>query len=414
MDEVDLLDSQMYVDGFPHDRYAELRAQGPIHRHVVTRVQSPLSGAEETMGFWCVLGQPEIQQVNRDWTTFSAGHGPTIPRQPPGGAGMLGVDPPEHHRLRQLVSAGFTPRMVGRLEDRIGYWVDRLLDDIADRGDTCDFVAELAFPLPMHVIADIIGIPEADRPWVFERTVLVLDGLDPSLAAHQADQQAAQVELYEYAHQLGVEKRARPTDDVWSTLIAAQYAADDGQATSLEEFEVDVFFLILSIAGSETTRTALSGGLLGLLEHPDQLDRLRSDPERFATLPDEILRWSSPVLSFSRDCESTTEVAGVTIEEGERVVMFFPSGNRDERVFERPFELDVGRDPNPHVAFGGGGPHYCLGANLAKREILVLFRELIDRHRTIEQAGAPEWTGPGPISNVGCHVEHLPVRLERA
>ncbi len=408
MSDVDLLDPTLYVDGFPHDRYAELRRQGPVHRHRSTVVASPLSGVEEHMGFWCVLGHPEIQQINRDWRTFSAWHGPTIPRQPPGGAGLLGVDPPDHHRLRHLVSAGFTPRMISRLEDRIGYWVDRLVDQF-DQGEI-EFVSALGYPLPMHVIADIIGIPEADRPWVFERTQLVLDGLDPTRSAQQAEQQAAQVELFGYAHELGVEKRQRPTDDVWSTLIAARYATADGE-TSLEEIEVDLFFLILSIAGSETTRTALSSGLLGLGRQPEQIDRLRHDPDLFVTLPDEILRFTSPVLAFGRDCESTTEVAGVTIEAGERVVLFHPSANRDERVFDTPDRIDVGRDPNPHVAFGGGGPHYCLGANLAKREILVLFQRLIDRFDRIELAGEPTWVGPGPISNVGCHVENLPVRL---
>ena len=408
MDEVQLLDPALYADGFPHELYAELRAVGSVHRHVRTRVQSPLSGVEDEMGFWVVVGHPEIQRVNRDWQTFSAEHGPTIPRQPRGGAGMLGVDPPEHHRLRHLVSAGFTPRMIGRLEDRIVHWVDRLLDE-ADA--ELDFVQAVGFPLPMHVIADIIGIPEADRPWVFARTSLVLDGLDPTKIDEQAAQQTAQVELYEYAHELGVEKRAHPADDVWSTLIAARYDAELGDGTSLEEYEVDLFFLILSIAGSETTRTALTSGLLGLLDHPDQMARLRNDPGLFDTLPDEILRWSSPVLAFGRDALTVAEVGGVDIEAGERVVMIHPSGNRDERVFTAPDAIDVGRDPNPHVAFGGGGPHYCLGANLAKREIQVLFRRLFERYEVVEQTGPPQWVGPGPISNVGCHVEHLPVRL---
>ncbi len=295
--------------------------------------------------------------------------------------------------------------MIGRLEDRIVHWTDRLLDEI-DPTDT-EFVDAVAYPLPMHVIAEIIGIPEADRPWVFDHTKHVLR----SLGTDDPDGRggASSAELFAYAAALGAEKREHPTDDIWSLIINASYPDDDGSPARLEAFEVDIFFLILSIAGSETTRSALAAGLLAFAESPDQLTRLRTEPAVRDTTPDEVLRHSSPVLSFGRDATSTVEVAGVTIEEGERVLMVHPSGNRDERVYDDPDRFDIGRDPNPHIAFGGGGPHYCLGANLAKREVKVVLEAVAERWSGVTLTGPVRWTGPGLRSNVGCSIEHLPV-----
>lgn len=269
MDEIEILDPTMCREGFPHDRFRELREQGSVHRHRPAAFTGGLFDGElDEYGFWCIIGHPEIQQVNRDWPTFSAEHGPTPGRQPRGGAGMLGLDPPEHHRLRQLVSAGFTPRTIAALEVRIRHWSKRLLDDLDPQN--VEFVSEVAYRLPMHVIAEIIGIPETDRPWVFERTTHVLAGLgntDDPAVVERADTNAG--ELFEYAQALGIERRANPADDIWSAIIQAGVDGDDGSTARLSADEVDTFFLILSIAGSETTRSAIAAGLLALMDEPD-------------------------------------------------------------------------------------------------------------------------------------------------
>jgi cytochrome P450 len=310
---------------------------------------------------------------------------------------MLSIDPPEHHRLRQVVSSGFTPRMIARLEEQIDARVDQLLEPVA--GEECDFVEALAYPLPMHVIADIIGIPESDRSFVFERTKEALDALDPEAVPAEGGDG---LDLYTYAMELAAAKRAKPADDVWSTIISSGLPDDD----------VALFFMVLSIAGSETTRNALSHGLLALLSGHRLLARIDDDPTLLGrTGTDEILRYTSPVLVFARDATTDIDIAGATIEEGDRVLMWYGVANRDPNVFADPDTLDLDRDPNPHVAFGGGGPHYCLGANLAKREITSMFTTLAARFGRAELTGEPVWGGPGPISNVGCSLTRLPVRL---
>jgi cytochrome P450 len=253
----------------------------------------------------------------------------------------------------------------------------------------------------MHVIADIVGIPDEDRPWVFERSDLMIRSMDPKLGMTVADRHVAERELYDYARQLSDVKRAHPADDVWTILTQ----------TELTRLELDLFFVILSLAGSETTRNAISQGLMTLLDHPDQLERLRRDPSLMATATDEIIRWSSPVLCFGRTATRDTELGGQPIGTGDRVVLWYPSGNRDETAFADPFRFDIERRPNPHVSFGGGGPHYCLGANLAKREVQVMFTALLHRFPTIEVTGAPVWAGAGPTTAVGVFLDQLPVRL---
>jgi cytochrome P450 len=260
------------------------------------------------------------------------------------------------------------------------------------------------------VIADIVGIPEHDRPWIFERTDLMLRALDPRNDLTLDDQRAAQVDLFGYAQQLTERKRAEPADDVWTLIAQAELTDDDGTTHRLEGLELEMFFVILAVAGSETTRNALSQGLLALLDHPDQLAELRARPELLPTAGDEIIRWSSPVLFFGRTATRDVELGGRAIAAGDRVVLWYPSANRDERAFEEPFRFDVHRDPNPHVSFGGGGPHYCLGANLAKKEVQVLTGALLDRF-DVELTGPAEWAGGGPVHNVGVSVDHLPVRL---
>jgi cytochrome P450 len=403
--EIDLADPSHYRGGVPHELFTTLRDAGPVHRHRPVA----LFAGEEPHEFWSVVRHAEIQQANRDWQTFSSAEGIGLGRGAPEqhGRTLVSMDPPGHTRLRRLITAGFTPRMIGKLEGHIVERTDQILRAAADTGE-CDFVRDIAYQLPMHVIADIVGIPESDRPWVFERMETSLRFVQ--VGANLDDQRQLQIELFEYAHGLTETKRRTPGDDVWSLIANAEITEDDGTITSLEGLELAMFFIILSIAGSETTRNALSQGLLALLEHPDQLEELRSTPALQHGATDEIIRWSSPVLYFGRKVVRDTVLGGQQIAAGERVVLWYPSGNRDEREFEDPFRFDIHRDPNPHVSFGGGGPHFCLGANLARKEIDVMTSALLQRF-DVELRGEPVWSGAGPVHNVGVAVEAMPVTL---
>ncbi len=395
---VNLLDPSLYRTGMPHELYAGLRAEGPVLWHPSTHV--PAFGRD--IEFWAVLGHKEVEHANRDWETFSVHDGTTIVPFPPAQRGVMFVtkDPPEYNRIRRLISAGFTPRMVGRLEDQIADRTQRILDDAAERGEL-DFVSDVAYQLPMHVIADIVGIPEGDRSEVFRLTDLLMRATDPFQQIPKQELRGAEVALFTYAHELSAQKRANPTDDVWSILAAGE----------LDEFELDLFFMALTFGGSETTRNALAQGLMALTDHPDQLADLRRDPSLLPTAAEEIVRWSTPVICFGRTVTRDTELGGQKLRPGDRVGLFYPSANRDEKVFADPFQFDIRRSPNPHVAFGGGGPHFCLGASFARTEIRVMIGALLRRFAIIEITGEPLWMSAGPAAAVGVAVQSLPVRL---
>jgi cytochrome P450 len=263
----------------------------------------------------------------------------------------------------------------------------------------------------MHMIADIVGVPESDRAWLFDQADVALQSTDPQAYLTPEERMAIHLEIYSYGKELAAEKRRAPADDVWTILTQAEIEQPDGTMTKLSEFELDQFFELLLLAGSETTRGAISSGFLALHEHPDELRRLRSDPGLMPTAVEEILRWSSPVIYFKRTAVDDTELRGEPIAAGERVLMFYPSANRDEAVFPDPFRFDVGRTPNPHLSFGGGGVHFCLGAHLARREISVLFQELLDRVAVLELVDEPEYSVAGIGIPTIFTLKNLPVRL---
>jgi cytochrome P450 len=393
--DVDLTDPQLYANGFPHDTFTELRRRGAVHRHLAVEGRPAIP----PVPFWSIVTHPEIQQANRDWKTFAATGGPMMAPNPLLSAGrtLVSMDPPDQAEMRRIITSEFTPRMIGRLEQLITARTGRILDTAA--GDTCDFVSAVAYQVPMHLIADIVGIPESDRPWVFERTDKLLRSGNPYNGYSEEDRLGFQVELFDYAQRLTIDKRANPTDDVWTKL-----------AGQLDGFELEMFFLILSIAGSETTRNALTQGLVALLDNPDQLAELRSNPDLAVTAADEALRWSSPVLFFGRTATCDVTIGGQDVSAGDRVLFWYPSGNRDETVFEDPFRFDIHRTPNPHLSFGGGGVHYCLGANLARKEVQVVFGAIAAGY-DIEVAGPAVWASGGPVHNVGIGIDSLPVRI---
>jgi len=407
MDDLDLTRGELYRDGFPHEAFTALRRDEPV------RWQPFPDGfpGQRDEGFWVLSKHADVQAANRDPELFSAFDGPQLAHQPEmRGSMLVSMDGREHTRLRRLISAGFTPRMVRRLDEQARRWAGSIVDRALER-ETCDFVQEVAYQLPMNMIGDIVGIPVEDRERVFSLTSEFIRGGDPELGLSAEDHLAMQIRMFEYAQELGRSKRSDPQDDVWTILSTVEVETDDGERTALSEVELDFFFMLLTVAGSETTRDAISMGLLALLEHPDQLETLRRVPGAMPGAVEEILRWSSPVSYFARRATRDVEVRGVPIAAGDRVTLWYASANRDDEVFDDPFRFDIGRSPNPHVAFGGGGPHFCLGANLARREITILFEELLARTREIEALGPPTYSALGIDNPVLVAVRELPVRL---
>ena len=404
--DVDLTQSTLYAGGFPHEVFAALRHEAPV------KWQAFPEGFRlpHDDGFWVLSKHDDVQAVSRNPELFNAFDGPQLSLQPEiAGSMLVSMDGHDHVRQRRLISAGFTPRMVKQLEQRIRMWAEQVVDRALERGEF-DFVAEIAFKLPMHVIADIVGIPLEDRDWLFTMTNSFLQGGLPEQEVPE-ELLTTQVEMFGYAQRLGEQKRADPQDDVWTILSTVEVETDDGERTALSAVELDLFFLLLTVAGSETTRNAVSQGLVALLEHPDQLERLRVGTADITLAVEEVLRWSSPVAYFARRATADTEIRGVRIAEGDRVTMWFPSANRDEDAFDDPFRFDIGRSPNPHVAFGGGGVHFCLGAHLARRELATLLDVVFERTRHIELAGAPTFGTLGIFNPILLYMQELPVRV---
>ena len=405
--EIDLTDADIYQRGFPHEIFTVLRRDAPVRWQPFSE---DFPGRHDA-GFWVLSRHEDVQTVSREPELFSSYDGPSLSNQPEIRGNMLvSMDGRDHVRQRRLINAGFTPRMVRQLDENTRRWAVSIIDRALELG-TCDFVREVAYQLPMHVIADIVGIPLEDREWLFTLTTDFLQAGDADHRLTLEEQWQLQIQMFEYAQSLGQAKRSDPKDDVWTILSTVEIEDDEGNRTALKEIELDLFFLLLTVAGSETTRNALSGGLLALLDTPDQLEALRHDPAAIPAAVEEILRWSSPVSYFARRTTRSTEIRGVQIAEGDRVTMWYPSANRDEAVFADPFRFDIRRSPNPHVAFGGSGAHFCLGANLARREMIILLEELFARTREIEVLGPPSYSWLGIYNPILLAMRELPVRL---
>jgi cholest-4-en-3-one 26-monooxygenase len=314
---------------------------------------------------------------------------------------MLNMDPPQHTRQRAFVNRGFTPRMIGQLESHIAQICHELMDEVQGRGQA-DFVTDIAAPLPLWVICELVGAPVEDRGRIFELSNLLIGSADPEFHVEPQAQQNAAAEVYAYGAALAERRRAEPADDIVTQLLRPN---DNGEALTSDEF--DLFFLLLTVAGNETTRNAAAGGMLALFEHPDQWQRLVAEPTLIPTAAEEIVRWVSPVNLFRRTATRDTELGGQPIAAGDKVVVFYASANRDEGVFAASQQFDVGREPNPHVGFGGGGPHFCLGASLARMEMSILFEELVKRVGSVERTGPVKRLRSNFING----LKHLPVRI---
>jgi cholest-4-en-3-one 26-monooxygenase len=378
---VDLVDQDHYARyGAPHDQLAWLRANAPVYWHEG-------DAERDWPGFWAVTKHEDVVHVSRHSDLFSSSRRLALFNEVPEEQivlqrmMMLNQDPPEHTRRRSLVNRGFTPRAIGVLEEHIRDICHSLVDEAQSRPDL-DFVRDISAPLPLFVISELLGAPVEDRDKLFEWSNRMIGSEDPDYSSSPEEAANAAAELYAYANRLAAERRDRPRPDIVTKLLQP-----DENGDVLDEHEFDVFVLLLVVAGNETTRNAATGGMLALFENPDQWARLTADPSLAVTASDEIVRWVSPVNLFRRTATSDTTLRGQKISEGDKVVVFYSSANRDEDVFADPGVFDVGRDPNPHIGFGGGGAHFCLGNHLAKLELRVLFEVLAERLPQIRQAG---------------------------
>lgn len=396
----DLNDPGAFVPGVPHETFSHWRRTDPVH--FIERDDGP--------GYWSVTTYDEVVAASGDAATFSSERGGVfmfeleeeiLAQQ---NMLMLMMDPPRHTRYRLLVSRAFTPRNIRVLEESIVAAARSIVDSVVERGE-CDFVTDLAAELPLQVIVDIMGVPQEDRHLIFDWSNTMIGADDPEFARDPSDAERAMTELFAYSHALAEERRKSPRDDILTSLTQADIDGD-----RLSDLEIDLFFLLLAVAGNETTRNLMANGMHALFQHPDQLARLRADLGLLDTAIEEMLRCACPVMYFARIATRDAELGGKDIAEGDRVALWYISANRDEAVFDDPHRFDVGRTPNPHIAFGGRGPHHCLGERLARTEIKALFTEVFTRIPDLELAGDV----PRLRSNFINGTKHMPVRFTRS
>jgi cytochrome P450 len=406
--EIDFTDLDNFASGFPHELFALHRREAPVYWH------APTEHTPDGEGFWSVATYAETLAVLKDPVTFSSVTGG---ERPFGGtllqdlsiAGQVlnMMDDPRHSQIRRLVSSGLTPRMIRLVEDDLRARTCRLLDAVV-RGEPFDFLVDIAAELPMQMICILLGVPESERHWLFEAIEPQFDFGEARTAStsqlSQLSVEEAGSRMYSYGQELIASKRAEPTDDMLS--VVANAMLDDANAPAMSDLELYLFFSLLFSAGAETTRNAVGGGLLALAEHPEQLRTLREDFDTLPTAVEEIVRWTSPSPSKRRTATRSVTVGGASVQAGQKVQIWEGSANRDASVFDRADEFDIARKPNPHLGFGQG-VHYCLGANLARLELRVLYEELFSRFQSVRVVRPVEWTR----SNRHTGIRHLVVEL---
>jgi cytochrome P450 len=391
MELVDLSNARSFASGFPHEFFSWLRHNEPVWWH------EPTEFTPNNVGFWVVSRYDDVVAVFKDAETFSSELGGTQIYDGKGmGYQLNQTDDPKHRRLCALVNKGFTPRMIGRLEDELRKRTKRILDDVPS-SETFNFVPVVARELPLQTICSVLGVPQEDRTEIIEIVDLAVGAGDGTVMSPQYLKR-----LSAYADTLVQRKRSEPADDILSVIVHAQL--DDG-SPQLNNQELRAFFNLLFPAGAETTRGSIAGGLLALIENPEEHQRLREDPKLMRTAIEEIVRWTSPSIYKRRTATCDTALSGQAIAKGQKVTVWEMSANRDEDTFENPFRFDVGRDPNYHVGFGLG-THFCLGANLARLEIRVMFEEILERFENFELTGPLAWTNNNRLLG----LKQLPVR----
>jgi cholest-4-en-3-one 26-monooxygenase len=390
----DFTDPDVLLEGMPVAEFAELRKTAPVWWN-----EQPAGATVfDDGGYWVISRHQDIKAISKNddaWSTNAKG---VVMRFPSGMTGeqleltkalLINHDAPAHTRLRKLVSRLFTPRSVATLEERLAKAAHEIVRSAAETG-TGNFVDDIAMRLPLHAIADLIGVAEADRERLYHWTNSIMNTDDPDF---DDDPTVANAELMGYAYAMAEERRRCPADDIVTRLIEADIDGD-----VLGDTEFAFFVILLAVAGNETTRNAMTHGMNAFFDNPEQWELFKQD--RPATAVDEIIRWATPVHCFQRTALADNEIAGVTIRKGQRAGLFYSSANYDESVFECPFRFDILRDPNPHLAFGGNGAHYCIGANLARMEIRLIFNEIADIMPGITKLSEPQRLRSGWINGV--------------
>jgi len=376
--DIDLL-ADAWVAGVPIDEFDRLRRDDPVHWHP----------EPDGPGFWAVTRHADVVAVSRDTETYSSELGsPFISTQTDEAMeqirlSILGMDGAKHHRYRRLVSKGFTPRVIATLESQIVERAAAIMDAVCERGE-CEFVEDIAAQVPVQMICEMIGLEKEQWPRMFEISNQLIGSFDdPDFQEVEGGPEMAAMEIYALCDAVANDRRAAGRDDIMTALVNAEI---DGER--LDDLELNLFFVTLVVAGNETTRNLINHSMLALIDHPDQAQRLRDDPSLWDSGVEEMLRWGSSIHNFRRTATRDTEIRGVPISKGDKVVVYYASANRDEDVFEDPFRFDVTRSPNPHLAFGHG-THFCIGANLARFELQLLFAELTRRFRAPQALTEP-------------------------
>jgi len=390
--------------------FATLREQDPIRFFEEFEVP-PEIPLPKGPGYWALTKHRHILEASRNPQIYCSGKGATSvidlpPEMNEFFGGMINMDDPRHGKQRNIISRGFTPRALGNIENAVSRRARRVIDRVIEKGE-CDFVTEIAAPLPLEIICEMMGIPESQSEFVFERSNRILGLGDPDYNPVGENPITAAMtsglELATLMREMAEVRRKNPTDDLTSALIHAT-----GDEDVLTDQELASFFVLLVVAGNETTRNAISHGMKALCDYPDERRKWAADFEGVAaTAVEEVVRWASPVIYMRRTVTQDTLLDGVKLSEGDKVALWYASANRDEEVFADPFRFDVTRTPNEHVGFGGPGPHFCLGANLARREIKVMFRQIFERLPDLEITGEPERLA----SNFVHGIKRMPCRF---
>jgi len=385
----DFTDPDVILAGVPLDAHALARQTSPVHW--VEQPQSSRDGMEGGTGYWALSRHEDVAKVSKDSKNFCSSENSAIIRFPEGmlremiefqRVMLLNQDGPEHDQTRKIISRGFTPRAIMALEEGLKERARKIVADAIAKSqaeDGIDFVTEVAAELPLQAIADLLGVPQEDRKKLFDWSNMMLAGEDPEF---EGGNEVAAAEILTYAMMMAADRKENPRDDIVTKLINAD---KDGRGLTDDEF--GYFVVILTVAGNETTRNAITHGMNAFLDNPEQWDLWVKD--RPSTMIDEVTRWATPVNVFQRTAVNDVEIGGQLIKAGQRVGLFYASGNHDEEVFTDPHTFDITRDPNPHLAFGGHGAHYCIGANLARVEMNLIFHELADQVSKIERLGEP-------------------------
>jgi cholest-4-en-3-one 26-monooxygenase len=394
----DLTDPDLYANRVPQEEFAELRRAAPVWWNPQ---QSDMGFNDD--GFWAVTRHQDVIAVSRDSETFSSYENGAIIRFPSGNTRdqvelqrviMLNIDPPHHTKIRGIVSRGFTPRAINGLREVLNERARKIVAAALEQG-TGDFVTDVACELPLQAIAELIGVPQEDRHKLFTWSNDMVGYDDPD---YTGDGETAAAEILGYSMLMAEDRRGCPREDIVTKLVHAQV---DGDELTSDEF--GFFVILLAVAGNETTRNAISHGMLAFLDNPDQWELFKA--RRPETAVDEIVRWATPVTSFQRTATRDVELGGQLIRKGQRVGIFYRSANFDDEVFENPEQFDILRSPNPHVGFGGTGAHYCLGANLARLEIDLMFNAIADALPDMTRTGDPQRLRSGWLNG----IKRLPV-----